>query len=110
MPGGQSALCGSLDIHLLSNPERGRKKTVIVETGPKVPGSHSSCGEGSTLAPIHFFSQLGLSALLRLHRHLLLGRRQAAHIAVTNKGSECHLLVALRDVSQAEGAERFQVS
>lgn len=58
----------------------------------------------------HCFSQLGLSALLRLHRHFLLGRRQAVHIAVTNKGSECHLLVALRAVSQAEGAERFQVS
>lgn len=110
MPGGQSALCGSLDIHLLSNPETGRKKTVLLRQVLRFREVILPVEKAPPLAPIHFFSQLGLSALLRLHRHLLLGRRQAVHIAVTNKGSECHLLVALRDVSQAEGAERFQVS
>lgn len=88
-------------------PERGRKKMRQV---PRVSGSHTSRGEGSTLVSTHMLSQLRSKyAFLPLPNRLsLFVRRLSPQIVVTNIGPECHLLVALRPVFPAEGAGRFQ--
>lgn len=102
--------------NICSPTQRGvERKWSLLRQVPRVPGSHTSCGEGSTLALTHFFFLSTRSKQAFLPSWCFIdficwGRRQAFHIDVTNIGAECHLLVALRAVSQAEGAERFQRS